>query len=81
MSATPNRYVYALLISVLCTTPYAHSRELFEGSKPPAFARGQTINADDQIGGYQIYGGNGTWQFEDASISSSTGGAEVFLSV
>jgi len=54
----------------------AHSRELFDDDKPPTFSAGQSIYGDDTIGNYQLYAGNGYWQFEDASISWSGGRAD-----
>ncbi|WP_170211657.1 SHOCT domain-containing protein [Rhodoferax bucti] len=76
MVAIPTRAVLVFLFSLLGLLQGAHSRELFEGEKAPTFARGQYIYADDQIGGYQIYSGNGTWQFEDAKVSTSGGSAD-----
>jgi hypothetical protein len=76
MLAIYMRAIYALLISLLCIAQSAHSREIFEGRKAPTFAREQTIYAEDQVGGYQIYAGNGTWQFEDATVSYSGGRAD-----
>jgi len=69
--------ISVLLLSLLGLVRGAHSRELFEDEKSPAFSRGQLIFATDQIGGYQIYRGNGTWQFEDAKVMSSGGSADT----
>lgn len=70
------RAIPALLISIVALAQPAHSRELFDDEKPPAFSTGQSIYSDDTMGGYQIYAGNGMWQFQDASISWSGGRAD-----
>jgi hypothetical protein len=66
----------ALLISLLSFAHEASSRELFEEEKPPVFSIGQSIYSDDTLGNYQIYAGNGMWQFESASVSWSGGRAD-----
>ncbi len=70
------RAIPALLISIVALAQPAHSRELFDDEKPPAFSMGQSIYSDDTMGGYQIYAGNGMWQFENASIGWSGGRAD-----
>lgn len=66
----------ALLISFLSFAQEASSRELFEDEKPPVFSIGQSIYGEDTLGNYQIYAGNGMWQFENASVSWSGGRAD-----
>jgi hypothetical protein len=77
MVATRKRAIPVLLFSLIGLIQGAHSRELFEEEKAPTFTRGQPIFATDQIGGYQIYRGNGTWQFEDAKVVTSGGNADT----
>lgn len=66
----------ALLIAFCALAPPAYSRELFDEEKPPTLTAGQAIQIDDTIGNYQIYAGNGAWQFERASIGWSGGRAD-----
>jgi hypothetical protein len=73
--AIPKRAIATLLLAFFGFVQDAISRELFEGSKVPTFSRGQSIFADDQVGGYQIYGGTNAWSFEDAKVDYSGGGA------
>jgi len=62
--------------ALLAQGPLAHSRELFDDEKVPTLTVGQSVYGDDTIGNYQLYAGNGYWQFEDASISWSGGRAD-----
>lgn len=81
---TPRRFMLqvkkwaipAVLGALLAHSPAAQSRELFEDEKIPNLAAGQAVYGDDTVGGYQVYAGNGMWQFEDADLSWSGGRAD-----
>lgn len=75
MVATRARAILVLLFSILGLSQNALSRELFEGENAPTFWKGEAIYSADRIGGYQIYSGNGTWQFADARVTFSSGSA------
>jgi len=76
MVSKRKRAISVLLFSTTCLAQGVHSRELFDEEKTPNFAKGQIIFATDEIGGYQIYRGNGTWQFDDARVTTSGGSAD-----
>jgi hypothetical protein len=76
MLVTKKLAISLSILALISGAQEASSRELFENGKAPSFSSGQSIYADDTIGNYQIYPGNGIWQFGSASVSASGGTAD-----
>jgi hypothetical protein len=76
MSVTKNLAISLSILALTCGAQEASSRELFENGKAPSFDVGQAIYSDDTVGNYQIYPGNGMWEFLSASVSASSGQAD-----
>lgn len=75
MNSLAKPLALACLVAASIGAP-AHAKELFVDSKAPNMVRGNPIESDDLIGGYQIYTGDGAWVFDAATINWSNGSAD-----